>query len=88
MFSIVAVVWADAHQATNTWTHIADLDGEGERVIVTVGFLLPIDEGGKANHITIAQSFDDDEQMVDNVMHIPVAMVKSMRAVCTFQLRL
>jgi len=81
MLSIVLVEWADAHQVTDSWTSIADLSDEGERIIHTVGFLLPLDNGGKNGHITICQSFDEQEQMVDNVMHVPVGMVRSMRAV-------
>lgn len=81
MRSIAVVIWADAHQATDSWTHISDLDNETERVIHTVGFLLPVDDGGKTNHVTIAQSLDEQEDMVDNVLHIPVAMVKSLKAV-------
>lgn len=81
MHSIVVVEWADAHQATDSWTAIDDLDDDGDRTIVTVGFLLPVDEGGKSNHVTIFQSFDEEQEMVDNVLHIPTGMVKSMRAV-------
>lgn len=81
MKSIVIVEWADAHQATDSWTAIDDLDDDGERLIQTVGFVLPVDEGGKDNHVTIFQSFDEEQDMVDNVLHIPVGMVKSMRAV-------
>ena len=81
MKSIVLVEWADAHQATDSWTYVDDLDDEGDRIIQTIGFLLPVDEGGKENHVTLFQSFDEEQDMVDNVLHIPVGMVKSMRAV-------
>lgn len=81
MHSVVIVEWADAHQGTESWTSIDDLFDDGERLIRTVGFLLPVDEGGKENHVTVFQSFDEQQEMVDNVLHIPVGMVKSMRAV-------
>lgn len=81
MKSIVVVVWADAHQATDSWTHVSELEDDGERIIETIGFLLPVDEGGKENHVTVIQSFDVAQDMVDNVLHIPVGMVKSIRAV-------
>lgn len=81
MQSIVIVEWVDAHQGTESWTSIHDLADEGDRLILTVGFVLPTDEGGKENHITVFQSFDEEQEMVDNVLHIPVGMVKSMRAV-------
>ncbi len=83
MHSIVLVEWADAHQATDSWTSIEDLDDDGERMIHTVGFLLPVDEGGKDAHVTIAQSLDLAQEMVDNVLHIPVAMIRKMCAVST-----
>jgi len=81
MHSIVIVEWADAHQGSDGWTSIDDLDADGHRIIHSVGFLLSLDDGGKEDHVTLFQSFDGEQQMVDNVLHIPVGMVKSMRAV-------
>lgn len=78
MHSIVIVEWADAHQATESWTAIEDLEDYGDRMIFTVGYLLPVDDGGKEGHVTVFQSFDPQENMVDNVLHVPVGMVKSM----------
>lgn len=85
MDTVVIVEWADAHQSTAQWTHISDIDTEGERVVRTVGFLVAASDGGKVDHITVVQSWDAQEEMIDNVMHIPVAMVKRMSAV-TFEL--
>lgn len=76
--TVVVVEWLDAHQGTDSWTHIDDLDTE-ERVIHTVGFLLSSEDGGKDNHVTLLQSIDEEQEMVDNVLHIPVAMVRVMR---------
>jgi hypothetical protein len=81
MESIVLVEWVDAHQETSSWTAIEDLDSEGDRLIRTVGFLLPVDDGGKSGHVTIVQSWDEEQEMVDNVLHIPVGMVRKMSAV-------
>lgn len=79
--TVVVVEWADAHQSTTQWTHIGDIDSEGERIIRSVGFLVSVEDGGKADHITVFQSWDRQEEMIDNVLHIPVAMVKRMSAV-------
>jgi hypothetical protein len=81
MDTIVVVEWADAHQSSTQWTHIGDIDTEGERIVRTVGFLISASDGGKEDHITIVQSWDRQEEMIDNVMHIPVCMVKRMSAV-------
>jgi len=85
MNTIVFIEWADAHQGTDGWTSIEDLEDDGERIIHTVGFLLPVDEGGKDDHVTIVQSFDVQQEMVDNVVHVPSSMVRTMRVV-TFDL--
>jgi hypothetical protein len=85
MNAIVFIEWADAHQATDGWTAIEDLEDDGERIIHTVGFLLPVDEGGKEDHVTIVQSFDVEQEMVDNVLHVPSSMVRKMKVV-TFDL--
>ena len=81
MQSVVIVEWADAHQSTMHWTSITELDNSGERMIRTVGFLLTVEDGGKEEHITIAQSWDNEEELVDNVLHIPISMVRQMSAV-------
>ena len=85
METIVFVEWTDAHQQTDGWTAIDDLEDDGHRMIHSVGFLLPVDEGGKDDHVTIVQSFDVEQEMVDNVLCIPSGMVKKMRVV-TFDL--
>ena len=76
--TVVIVEWIDAHQGTDSWTFVSDLDTD-ERVIHTVGFLLSLDDGGKPNHVTLLQSIDEEQEMVDNVLHIPVGMVRVMR---------
>lgn len=76
---IVVIEWADAHAGADSWTSIDSLDKDGEVVIVTAGFLLPIEQGGRDQHVTIVQSFDDTH--VDHVLHVPVAMIRSMKHV-------
>lgn len=67
---MVSVIWIDAHQLTDAWTELADIDDDGDRVVHSVGFLVPT----KAGHICLAQSVD--EERVDNVLAIPHGMVR------------
>lgn len=76
---IVIVEWADAHAGSINWISIDELDKEGEVIICSAGFLLPIEQGGREKHVTLVQSFDDTH--VDHVLHIPVDMVRSMKTV-------
>lgn len=76
MFPIALVRWADAHQGTSGWTDISDLEPEGERIIISSGFLVDEDSGGKKDHVTLIQSWDESQESVDNAIHIPVAMVR------------
>jgi hypothetical protein len=76
---IVVVEWADAHSGSANWISIDELDKSGEVIIVTAGFLLPVEHGGRDKHVTIVQSFDDTH--VDHVLHIPVDMVRCMKTV-------
>lgn len=78
--NVVLVRWADAHAGVEHWHALSDLEDDGEYIVQTVGWLIPADEGGKNGHVTLAQSWTMDEQ-VDHVIHIPVAMVRSM-SVC------
>lgn len=75
METVVVVEWYDAHQGTEGWTAMGDVDTNA-RLIVTCGFLWTEDDGAKEDHVTVVQSQDRAYEMVDNVLHIPVAMVK------------
>lgn len=75
--SKVLVVWADAHSAPHEWLDPDDMESEGELLVQTLGHLLPVGDGGKNHHVTVAQSMTS-EGMVDHVIHIPVDMVRSM----------
>jgi hypothetical protein len=76
MTTFVEVVWHDAHADTSTWIDISEI-GCDPCVVVSVGILLP---DTKPNHIVLAQSQNSFDQL-DCVLAIPVAMVKSMRAI-------
>jgi hypothetical protein len=67
----IYVVWHDAHEVTESWTHIDELDTE-PKVVRSIGLLLP---NVKKGHICIAQSIIEDENTVDNVLAIPEEMV-------------
>ena len=81
MDTLVLIEWIDAHQSTDSWTCIDDVGNDGDRIILTVGFLLPVENGGKHGHVTTAQSIDEEEKMVDNVLHIPTQMIRRMSVV-------
>jgi hypothetical protein len=73
---IVEVVWHDAHDQSETWMLISDIDGD-PYVVRSVGYML---DGRKAGHVVIAQSMGSEaEGTVDNVLAIPLGMVQSMR---------
>lgn len=76
----VVVRWADAHAGLEHWTPIDELEDDGEYIVESVGWLLAPDDGGKADHVTLAQSLTPDDQ-VDHVIHIPVSMVRNLASI-------
>lgn len=80
----VIVRWADAHAGTEHWTPLEELDDDGEYIVSSVGWLLPVDEGGKADHVTVVQSVTADDH-VDHVLHIPVSMVRTLVSITSPQ---
>ena len=76
----VVVHWADAHAGTEHWTPVEELDDDGEYIVASVGWLLPVDEGGKPDHVTLVQSLTVDDH-VDHVLHIPVSMVRTIASI-------
>jgi hypothetical protein len=73
---LVLVIWHDAHMGNHTWEHLRDMEDDGPYVVRSVGYLIPIKNGGKKKHISIAQSWSEAE-CVDSVLHIPTAMIQS-----------
>ena len=71
---IVYVVWHDAHSVGSGWQTTDDI-GADPCIVESVGILI---SKVKAGHVVIAQSRTDDEQ-IDHVLAIPVAMIKSMQ---------
>lgn len=74
------VRWADAHAGADHWTPLGEMDDDGEYIVQSVGFLVPVDEGGKPDHVTLVQSITPDDH-VDHVIHIPVGMVRTIVSV-------
>lgn len=69
------VVWHDAHAETS-WVEFDDIDPE-PCIVETCGWLLP---EAKQGHVVVAQSITNDD-MLDNVLCIPVAMIVSVRVI-------
>jgi len=80
--TIVMVTWADTHSGGIGWTPIGEID-QDEYLVSTCGFLLATSDGGKADHVTIYQSRTEDDDL-DHILHIPVAMVRRIQ-VCSPQ---
>lgn len=74
MARILYVIWHDAHSGTSTWESISDLEDDGPYVVHSVGYELLTNDGGKDGHVSIAQSWSEDDH-VDSVLHIPDQMV-------------
>lgn len=79
-FEMVAVEWADAYVEENTWCFLHDIEDKGEYIVATVGWLLKAGEGGQTGHVSVAQSLGARDGAVDNVIHIPAGMVRSLRS--------
>ena len=76
MNKCVYVIWHDAHAGCSTWNHLEDMTKDDDPYVVhSVGWVLDIGAGGKSNHLSITQSWSDDDA-VDSVLHIPNAMVQ------------
>lgn len=76
-YSIVLVEWADAHCSEGGWLDLDEYKDDGEVIVSTVGFLIPVGEdGSKDGHVTVWQSVADNDAI--HGFHIPVAMVRKL----------
>lgn len=75
-FKPVVVRWRDAHQGEGYWHSLADVDDDEPHVIESCGWMIPTDDGGKSDHVTLAQNVDP-AGLVDHVIYIPSEMVVS-----------
>ena len=56
MNKCVYVIWHDAHAGTDTWHHLDELvRDEDPYVVHSIGWVLEVGQGGKPNHLSIAQ---------------------------------
>ena len=77
-YQIVRLTWHDAHSVGSGWQSIDEIDDDA-CVVESVGILI---SKVKADHVVMAQSRTDDETL-DHVLAIPVAMIRSMQVLST-----
>jgi hypothetical protein len=78
--TVVYIQWADTHLSEPGWLNMDDYEDDGECLVDTVGFLIPIGEpGSKDKHVTVWQTVCKEEGI--HAIHIPVAMVRDMKAI-------
>lgn len=79
--TVVYIRWADTHMSDGGWIDLANYEDDGECLIDTVGFLIPLgDKGSKKGHISVWQTLGEDEGI--HGVHIPVGMVRHI-AICS-----
>jgi hypothetical protein len=78
--TIVLVEWADAHTGDPGWLTLDEFVDDGEAIVYTVGFLVPVgDPGSKKDHVTVWQTLSDGDGIAP--MHIPSLMVRRLSIV-------
>lgn len=74
---MILLVWADAHAGENeSWVAVEDVEDSGEYLVSSIGWVI---DGAKEKHVTIAQSWTQDDQ-VDHLLHIPLSMIRKVHA--------
>jgi hypothetical protein len=77
-YSIVYVTWADAHTSEAGWLDLDEYLDDGEALVHTVGFLIPLgQQGSKKDHVTLWQTISSNDAI--HGFHIPVAMVRDVK---------
>jgi hypothetical protein len=77
-YSIVWVEWADAHTSEAGWLELDGYEDDGEVLVSTVGFLVPVgDAGSKDGHVSVWQTLCQGEGI--HGFHIPVQMVRQIK---------
>lgn len=69
------IEWHDAHMGIDGWESLENVEDDGPCVVKSCGFLLPTENGGKANHVSMVATWSADD-MVHSVFHIPRQMVQ------------
>lgn len=80
---MVLVRWADAHAHEDGWTYLHEIEDTGEYIVSSVGWRLSPGDGGKEDHISLAQSIGTDDA-ADHIIHIPEAMVRTLSELASF----
>jgi hypothetical protein len=84
-YAVVWVEWADAHTSEGGWLELDDYSDDGEVLVNTVGFLVPVgDPGSKEGHVSIWQTLCQGEGI--HGFHIPVQMVREIKVLGAFPL--
>jgi hypothetical protein len=73
-YPIVQITWADAHCGDPGWLDLSTVEDDGECLVTSVGYLIPVGEGGKEKHVTLYQTYTEGEGI--HPFHIPVGMVR------------
>ena len=75
---MVLVTWADTHLSEGGWLDLADYEDDGECIVASVGFHIPVgDPGSKEKHLTLWQTLCQEEGI--HAIHIPVGMVREIK---------
>lgn len=83
--TIVLVQWADTHMSDSGWLDLEKYEDDGEMLVDTVGFLIPVGEpGSKDQHVTVWQTLCKGEGI--HAIHIPVGMVRDIKVLDTTSL--
>lgn len=69
---LIHIVWHDAHSISESWTSKSDIENE-PCIVSSVGWLIP---RAKHDHVVIAQSMILEQDHLDNLLAIPVGMIK------------
>lgn len=72
-YTMVLIVWHDAHSVSTNWMSTSDIDSE-PATVHSIGWLLP---DAKPNHIVISQSYIEDSS--DHILAIPIKMVEQIK---------
>ena len=75
---IVLLQWADIHMSEGGWQDLDKYEDDGEMMVDTVGFLIPLgDPGSKDRHITVWQTLCKGEGI--HAIHIPVENIRHIK---------
>ena len=78
--TLVYVQWADAHTSEGGWLDLEDYEDEGECLVETVGYMIPVGEpGSKKDHVSVWQTLCDGEGI--HGFHIPIGMVRTIKTI-------